>query len=406
MKKVLDRFLEYVKIDTKSDPKSTTCPSTMIQKNLGNLLVDEMKTMGLSDVYMDEHGYVYGTLKGNVENKPAIGFIAHMDTSPDFSGKDVKPQIIKDYDGLDIVLNKEEDIVMTVKDFPSLSKYKGQTIITTDGTTLLGADNKAGIAEILSAVEYLIHHPEVKHGDVKIGFTPDEEIGRGANLFDVETFNADFAYTVDGGEIGGIEYENFNAASATVKINGRNIHPGSAKDKMINAIHIGNELSSMLPTAQRPEHTELYEGFIHLNDFNASVEHGEMLFIIRDHDMAKFEHKKKVVEKAVEYLNFKYGEGVVDLELTDSYFNMKEKVVEKMHIIDTAKEAMHVLNIEPQTFPVRGGTDGARLSYMGLVTPNLFTGGANFHGKFEFIVEESMESAVQVIVKILELYGQ
>ncbi len=403
---VVERFLKYVKIDTMSDPNSETCPSSEIQKNLGEILIAEMNEIGLSDVYMDEHGYVYGTLEGNVENKPTVGLIAHMDTSPDFSGKDVNPKIIENYDGKDVVLSSELDIVMTTKDFPSLLKYEGQTLITTDGTTLLGADNKAGIAEILAAVEYLIKHPEVKHGDVKIGFTPDEEIGRGANLFNVAKFNADFAYTVDGGELGGIEYENFNAASAKVVINGRNIHPGSAKDKMINAVHIGNELSTMLPMAQRPEHTELYEGFIHLNDFNATVEHGDMLFIIRDHDMEKFEHKKNIMKAAVEYLNIKYGEGTVVLDMSDSYFNMREKVVEKMHIIDTAIEAMNQLNIEPQTFPVRGGTDGARLSYMGLVTPNLFTGGANFHGKFEFIVKESMEKAVDVIVKILEIYGQ
>ncbi len=404
--KVIERFLNYVKIDTMSDPKSDTCPSSLIQKDLGQVLVSEMNEMGLTDVYMDEHGYVYGTLEATTENKPTVGLIAHMDTSPDYSGKDVKPKIIENYDGLDVVLNKEEDIVMTTKDFPSLLKYKGQTLITTDGTTLLGADNKAGIAEILAAVQHLIKHPEIKRGAVKIGFTPDEEIGRGANLFDVEKFNADFAYTVDGGEIGGIEYENFNAANAFVKINGRNIHPGSAKDKMINAVHIGNELSQMMPSAQRPEHTELYEGFIHLNDFNASVEHGEMIFIIRDHDIEKFEVKKAIVKSAVDYLNTKYGEGTVELELKDSYFNMREKVVAQMHIIDTAKQAMNELNIEPQTFPVRGGTDGARLSYMGLVTPNLFTGGANFHGKFEYIVKESMEAAVDVIVKIIEIYGQ
>jgi tripeptide aminopeptidase len=404
--KVVERFLNYVKIDTMSDPKSDTCPSSLIQKDLGQVLVAEMNEMGLADVYMDEHGYVYGTLEATTENKPTVGLIAHMDTSPDYSGKDVKPKIIENYDGLDVVLNKEEDIVMTTKDFPSLLKYKGQTLITTDGTTLLGADNKAGIAEILAAVQHLIKHPEIKRGAVKIGFTPDEEIGRGANLFDVEKFNADFAYTVDGGEIGGIEYENFNAANAFVKINGRNIHPGSAKDKMVNAVHIGNELSQMMPSAQRPEHTELYEGFIHLNDFNASVEHGEMIFIIRDHDMEKFEVKKAIVKSAVDYLNTKYGEGTVELDLKDSYFNMREKVVAQMHIIDTAKQAMNELNIEPQTFPVRGGTDGARLSYMGLVTPNLFTGGANFHGKFEYIVKESMEAAVDVIVKIIEIYGQ
>lgn len=406
MKTVVERFLNYVKIDTKSDPKSETCPSTEIQKNLGKLLIQEMNEMGLSDVYMDNNGYVYGTLPANVQGKPSVGLIAHMDTSPDYSGKNVNPQIKENYDGQDIVLNEELNIVMTTKDFPSLKKYKGQTLITTDGTTLLGADNKAGIAEILAAVEYLKNHPEVKHGDVKIGFTPDEEIGRGANLFDVEKFNADFAYTVDGGEIGGIEYENFNAASAFVTVHGRNIHPGSAKDKMINAVHIGNELSNMLPMAQRPEHTELYEGFIHLNDFNATVEKGDLLFIIRDHDMAKFEHKKLMMQSAVDFLNVKYGEGTLVLDMKDSYYNMREKVVEKMHIIDTAKEAMKLLDIEPQTFPVRGGTDGARLSYMGLVTPNLFTGGANFHGKFEYIVKESMESAVDVIVKILELYGQ
>lgn len=404
--KVLERFLKYVKIDTMSDPGSETCPSTAKQKNLGQVLIDEMNAMGLDSVYMDDNGYVYGTLAANVEGKPSIGLIAHMDTSPDFSGENVKPIIHENYNGEDVVLNEALDIVMTTKDFPSLKKYKGQTLITTDGTTLLGADNKAGIAEILSAVQYLIDHPEVKHGAVKIGFTPDEEIGRGANLFDVKTFDADFAYTVDGGEIGGIEYENFNAANAFVKINGRNIHPGAAKDKMINAIHIGTELSSMLPTAQRPEHTELYEGFIHLNDFNGSVDGVEMIFIIRDHDMEKFEVKKSTMLKAVEYLNTKYGAGTVEMDMKDSYYNMREKVVEQMHIIDTAKEAMKLLDIEAQTFPVRGGTDGARLSYMGLVTPNLFTGGANFHGRFEYIVKESMESAVQVIVKILELYAK
>ena len=404
MKTVVERFLEYVAIDTMSDPKSETCPSSMKQKNLGEFLVHEMTEMGLTEVSMDENGYVMGTLKGNVLGKPSIGLIAHMDTSPDFSAENVKPQIIDNYDGKDIVLNKELDIVMKTSDFPSLLKYEGQTLITTDGTTLLGADNKAGIAEILSAVEYLIANPDAKHGDVKIGFTPDEEIGRGANLFDVKKFEADFAYTVDGGELGGIEYENFNAANASVTIHGRNIHPGSAKDKMINAIHIGTELSNMLPHAQRPEHTELYEGFIHLNDFNGSVEGVEMVFIIRDHDREKFETKKEIMEGAVNFLNAKYGEGTVVLDMEDAYFNMREKVIEKMHMIETAKEAMVSLGIEPQTFPVRGGTDGARLSFMELVTPNLFTGGANFHGKFEYIVKESMESAVDVIVKILELY--
>lgn len=406
MKNVVERFLEYVKIDTMSDPESGTCPSSEKQKNLGKILVEEMKSMGLTQVKMDVNGYVYGTLQANVEGKPSIGLIAHMDTSPDFSGADVKPLIVENYNGEDVVLNEALNIVMKTEDFPSLKRYKGQTLITTDGTTLLGADNKAGIAEILTAVEYLIAHPEIKHGDVKIGFTPDEEIGRGADLFDVEGFDAAFAYTVDGGEIGGIEYENFNAASAKVHINGNNIHPGSAKNKMVNAIHIGTELSTMLPMAQRPEHTEMYEGFYHLNDFNGTVEHADMLYIIRDHDRRKFEEKKQVIKEAVKFLNEKYGENTVELILSDSYYNMREKVEEQMHIVETAKKAMLALDIEPETNPVRGGTDGARLSYMGLLTPNLFTGGANFHGKFEYIVKESMESAVSVIVKILEMYGQ
>jgi len=406
MQSVVERFLKYVKVDTKSDPKSSTCPSTEIQKDLGKILVDELNAMGLADVSMDDNGYVMATLEGNVNDAPTIGFVAHMDTSPDYSGKDVKPQIIENYNGQDIVLNQAEQIIMKTDDFPSLLKYKGQTLITTDGTTLLGADNKAGIAEILTAVEYLKNHPEIPYGTIKIGITPDEEIGRGANLFDVEAFKADFAYTVDGGELGGIEFENFNAANAMVKINGRNIHPGSAKDKMVNSVLIGMELTQMLPTAQRPEHTELYEGFIHLNDFNGTVENSELIYIIRDHDKAEFEKKKAIMVQAVNLLNIKYGEGTVEMDLKDAYYNMREKIVEQFHIIDTAKEAMRALDIEPLTFPVRGGTDGARLSFMGLLTPNLFTGGANFHGKYEYIVKESMESAVDVIVKIVELYAK
>ncbi len=405
MKTVVERFLDYVKIDTMSDPKSDTCPSTEIQKNLGYKLVEELLGLGLTDAHMDDNGYVMATLPSNTTKEVAtIGFIAHMDTSPDYCAKEVKPQIFENYDGKDVVLNSKENIVMTTKDFPSLLKYEGKTLITTDGTTLLGGDNKAGIAEIIAAVEYLVNNPDIKHGNIKIGFTPDEEIGRGANLFEVEKFGADFAYTVDGGELGGIEFENFNAANATVKINGVNIHPGSAKDKMVNSILIGMELTSMLPTAQRPEHTEFYEGFTHLNDFNGSVENTEMVFIVRDHCKDGFEKKKNVLISAVNHLNTKYGQGTVDLDLNDAYFNMREKVVPEMHIIDTAKEAMELLNIKAITHPVRGGTDGARLSYMGLVTPNLFTGGANFHGKYEYIVAESMQSAVDVIVKIIELY--
>jgi tripeptide aminopeptidase len=403
MKPVLDRFIKYVKMDTKSDYSSETCPSTAKQLDLAKVLVDEMLAMGIEDAHMDENGYVMGTVPGNISEAPTIGFVAHMDTSPDYSGKDVKPQIHENYDGEDIQLNDE--VTMSVEDFPNLKRYKGQTLITTDGTTLLGADNKAGIAEILAAAEYLINNPSIKRGDVKIGFTPDEEIGRGADLFDVPKFGADFAYTVDGGELGGIEFENFNAANAMVQVHGRNIHPGSAKNKMINSVLIGMELVQMLPAVQRPEHTELYEGFIHLNDFNGSVEETKMVFIVRDHDKELFEHKKAVLTEAVDYINTKYGEGTVELHMKDAYYNMREKVEEMMHIIETAKVAMQALNIEPVTSPVRGGTDGSRLSYMGLVTPNLFTGGANFHGKFEYIVKESMEAAVNVIVKIVELYG-
>lgn len=404
---VLNRFLNYVAIDTQSDSHSETCPSTDKQLNLARILVDEMKAMGLTDVSLDENGYVMGTLPRNVDyDVPTIGWIAHMDTSPDFSGKDVKPQIFENYSGGDIILNDHLNIVMKVDDFPNLKKYKGQTIITTDGTTLLGADNKAGIAEILEAVAFLIEHPEIPHGDVKIGFTPDEEIGRGANRFDVDSFGADFAYTVDGSEIGGIEYENFNAANAVVKIHGRNIHPGSAKNKMVNSVLIGSELIQMLPEAQKPEHTELYEGFIHVNDFEGSVEASKMILIIRDHDLIKFEEKKNILRKSVDFLNEKYGDHTLELSLEDSYFNMREKVLEIPHVLDTAKEAMASVNVKPVTLPVRGGTDGARLSFMGLITPNLFTGGGNFHGKYEFIVKESMEKAVEVIVKIIELYGK
>lgn len=404
MKHVTERFLKYIKIDTESDHDSMTCPSTLKQKDLGQVLVDELVEIGLTDVSMDENGYVMATLKGNVK-APTIGFIAHMDTSPDFSGKDVKPCIIDNYNGEDIVLNHDLNIVMKTEDFPSLLKYKGKTLITTDGTTLLGADNKAGIAEIVAAVDYIKNHSEIKHGDIKVGFTPDEEIGRGANLFDVEKFSADFAYTVDGGEIGGIEFETFNAANAKIIVNGVMIHPGSSKNKMVNALYIAMELDQMLPCAQRPEYTELYEGFFHLNDLNGNVEKADMLYIIRDHNKEEFELKKSIMKSTVDHLNLKYGAGTVELIMADSYYNMAEKIKEEMHIVRTAEEAMKSLNIKPITLPVRGGTDGARLSFMGLPTPNLFTGGANFHGKYEYIVKESMEASVDTIVKIIELYA-
>lgn len=401
---VVERFLNYVRMNTISDPDSDTCPSTAHQFDLAHLLVEEMNTLGLSDVSVDENGYVMGTLESNVSyDVPVIGWVAHMDTSPDFTAVNVNPQIHENYDGQDIVLNKDENIVMSVEDFPSLATYKGQTLITTDGLTLLGADDKAGIAEILAAVDQVIKSG-MPHGTIKVGFTPDEEIGRGADLFNVETFGADFAYTVDGGALGGIEFENFNAANAKVVINGRNIHPGAAKDKMINSVIIGMELNAMLPAAQRPEHTEMYEGFIHLNDFNGSVDGSEMIYILRDHDRNKFEAKKTLLEQAVALLNTKYGAGTVELHMKDAYYNMEEKVREQMHIVETAKEAMVELGIKPITNPVRGGTDGSRLSYMGLLTPNLFTGGANYHGRFEYIVKESMEASVDVIVKIIELY--
>lgn len=408
MMHIKDRFLKYVAVETTSDPKSETCPSTEIQKNLGHLLVSEMKDMGVQNVEMDENGYIYGEVPAkNTDKKvPTLAFIAHMDTSPDFSGKDVKARIVENYDGGDILLNKELDIVMKVSDFDILNHYKGQDLIVTDGTTLLGADNKAGIAEILSLIERLIEDPNAVHGPIKIAFTPDEEIGRGADKFNVERLGADFGYTVDGGEIGEIEYENFNAAHALVKIKGSNIHPGYAKLKMKNALLIGMQFHSMLPVFENPAYTENYEGFSHLNDFSGNVEGAEMLYIIRDHDMAKFEIKKKRFESIAAFLNTEYGEGTIDLEMKDSYYNMKEKVKPHMHLVDNAVKAMTLQGIEPKVVPIRGGTDGSRLSYMGLPCPNLFTGGHNFHGKFEFIPVQSMEKAVDVLVELVKLYAQ
>ncbi len=406
--KVHERFLKYVAFDTQSNSDSETCPSTMKQRELGKFLVEEMNQMGLKEVAIDENGYVYGTLPSNSDNTkaPVVAFVAHMDTSPDLSGKNVKPQIIEKYKGNDIVLNESLSIVMKPSDFESLEKYKGQDLIVTDGTTLLGADNKAGIAEILTMAERLLAHPEIKHGDIKIAFTPDEEIGRGADLFDVKGVGADFGYTVDGGELGELEYENFNAATAKVKINGMNIHPGSAKGKMKNAILIGMEFHQMLPVFDNPAFTEGYEGFNHLNDFDGNVEKANMLYIIRDHDRQKFEEKKAMFNEVTRFINQKYGQNTVELSLTDSYYNMKEKIMPHFHLIETVEKAMAICDVEPIVVPVRGGTDGARLSYMGLPCPNICTGGHNFHGRYEYIPVQSMMKTVDILVEVVKIYEQ
>ena len=398
-----DRFLKYVSFDTQSDEMSETFPSTEKQKVLLKYLVEEMKSLGLTEVEMDEHSYAMGTIPATpgYEDRPAIGFISHVDTSPDMSGANIKPQIIENYDGKDIRLN--ENLMMTVKDFPELSAFKGHTLITTDGTTLLGADDKAGVAEIMTAAEYLMAHPEVKHGKIRIGFTPDEEVGRGVDYFNVEKFGAKFAYTIDGGFEGELEYENFNAASAKVAIQGRNVHPGYAKDKMINALQVAAEVNSLLPAWERPEHTDGYEGFYHLVGLNGSVENAEISYIIRDHIRDKFEAKKQFMTKVVELLTQKYGEGVLTLTLKDQYYNMREKIEPVMHIIDTAFKAMEAVGVEPHVKAIRGGTDGAQLSFKGLPCPNIFAGGLNFHGRYEFIPIQNMEKAMNVIVKIAEL---
>ena len=406
MNKVLERFLNYVKIDTQSDAESKSNPSTEKQFDLGRLLEKELKELGFENVNLDENCNLWAELKSNTDKDvPSIGFIAHMDTATDVTGKDVNPQIIENYKGKDIVLNEDNDIVLKIEDFPELKNYKGQTIITTDGTTLLGADNKAGIAEIITALEYFIENPEVKHGDIKIAFTPDEEVGRGTETFDVEKFNADFAYTIDGGEIGGLEYETFNAAKAKLTIKGKNVHPGTAKNTMVNSLRLGFEFNSLLPSNEKPEYTEGYEGFYHLIETAGNVEETVMKYIIRDHDMEKFQEKKDLFTKTVDYLNYKYDNRIT-LDMEDQYNNMSEKIKPVFHIVETAKKAMEDLGIEPKISPVRGGTDGARLSYMGLPTPNVFTGGHNFHGKYEYIPLESMEKAVLVIRKIVELYSK
>ena len=398
MQTVTQRFLRYVSFDTKSNEFSETCPSTPNQKVLGAAIVAEMKEMGITDARMDENGYVYGTVPGDPA-LPTIGLIAHMDTSPDASGADIKAKIVE-YSGGDICLNEEKGIWLKEADYPSLTKNKGKHLVVTDGTTLLGADDKAGVAEIMAAAEYLIQSG-VKHATLKIGFTPDEEIGRGADRFDVKGFGADYAYTADGGTIGEIEYENFNAAGAKVEFTGLNIHPGSAKDKMVNSQLIAMEFQGMLPAAQRPESTEGYEGFIHLTDMEGEVEHSTLRYIIRDHDMEKFQAKKAVMAAAADFLNRKYGEGTVKLTIRDSYFNMREKIEPCMYVVDRAMAAMKAVGMEPKAVPIRGGTDGARLSFEGLPCPNLCTGGENYHGRFEYIPVEDMELCTKMLVEIL-----
>lgn len=406
MENLLDRFLRYVAVDTQSDENSESQPSTGKQLVLLEMLRDELRALGL-EAELDQWGYVMATLPSNLDHKaPAIGFIAHVDTSPDASGKDVKAQIIRDYDGGDIELKGVPGLALRVADFPELAGYKGQTIITTDGTTLLGADDKAGVAEIMNAVEYLVEHPEVKHPEVKIGFTPDEEIGRGVVKFDVARFGADYAYTMDGGAIGELEFENFNAAAATVKIQGRNIHPGYAKGKMKNAMLIGMEFNSLLPVEQRPEYTEGYEGFYHLIGFKGSVEQAELSYILRDHDLGLYEKRKETMLRCAEFINAKWGEGTASVELRHQYYNMRKEVEPHYHIIEKAVKAMEMNGIKPKIQPIRGGTDGANLSFMGLPCPNIFAGGHNFHGKMEFVPLESMEAASRVILGILEQFAQ
>jgi tripeptide aminopeptidase len=410
MTSVVERFLKYVSFDTKSDEETGTVPSTKGQYVLAEEIVKELNTIGLSDVSVDKNGYIMATLPSNVGNCgcskdiPVIGFIAHMDTSPDMSGENVKPRFIDNYDGKDIVLNAEANIVTAIKDFPELSDYIGKTLIVTDGTTLLGADDKAGIAEIITAMEYLIAHPEIKHGTIRIGFTPDEEIGCGADHFDVEKFNAKLAYTVDGGPIGELEFENFNAAGAKITIHGKSVHPGSAKNKMINSMLIANEFIAALPAEETPAKTEGYEGFYHLTGINGEIEKTTLGYIIRDFDMTSFENRKNVMTNTVKAFNDKYGDGTLVLDMKDSYFNMKEIIEKDKYIVDTAFEAMEAVGVTPLVNPIRGGTDGARLSFMGLPTPNIFTGGHNFHGKHEFIPTFAMEKAVEVILKIVDLY--
>jgi tripeptide aminopeptidase len=402
MEKVVERFLGYAKEYTTSDPESQTCPSTSRQMDFMKKLEAELKQIGLHEVELDENGYLMATVPANTsENAPIIGFIAHVDTSPDFAGENVQPQIIENYDGTPIHL--KNNVTIDPAEFPEILQYKGQSIITADGTTLLGADDKAGVAEIVTAAEILLNSDKIKHGKIRIGFTPDEEIGRGADKFDVKKFGAEFAYTLDGGEIGELEFENFNAAGAKITIQGRSVHPGFAKDKMINATLVAHKLISMLPPIQRPEHTEKYEGFYHLMSLNGNVEKAEMQFIIRDHDKQKFEKKKKLLKEIVQLVNNEFGRELVQLELKDQYYNMREKIEPVIYVVEMAKEAMKKAGIQPSVKAIRGGTDGARLSYEGLPCPNIFAGGHNFHGPFEFVPINSMKKAVEMILNIAEL---
>jgi tripeptide aminopeptidase len=404
---ITKRFISYVTVDTESDPESDTTPSTEKQWNLANALAIELKDIGMSDVSIDDNAYIMATLPSNVDHKvPTIGFVSHFDTTPDFTGANVKPQIIENYDGQDIILNDSENIVLSPDYFEDLLLYKGQTLITTDGTTLLGADDKAGITEIISAMEYLINHPEIKHGAIRVGFTPDEEIGRGAHKFDVEKFGADWAYTMDGSQIGELEYENFNAAGAKVTIKGKIVHPGYAKGKMVNSMYIATEFINSLPCMETPEHTDGYQGFFHLHNMEGKVEETVLHYIIRDHDMNHFNARKEVMQKLTDAINDQYEREVITIEIKDQYFNMKEKVVPVMHIVDIAEDAMKALNIEPLIKPIRGGTDGSQLSFMGLPCPNIFAGGHNFHGRYEYVPVESMIKATEVICKIAELTAE
>jgi len=406
-KEMVDRFITYVKVDTQSNDESTTCPSTSGQWTLANMLVEELKQIGMSEVSVDEHGYVMATLPANTDKDiPTIGFLAHIDTATDMTGANVNPQFVENYDGKDIVLNEELKVIMSPKDFPELANYKGHTLITTDGTTLLGADNKAGIAEIMTAMSYLINHPEIKHGKIRVAFTPDEEIGRGPHKFNVEVFNATYAYTMDGGPLGELQYESFNAAGAKVVFKGKNVHPGTAKDKMINSTKMAMEFQSMLPADEAPEYTEGYEGFYHLLSVHGDVEETKLNYIIRDFDKEKFAARKATFETITAKLQEKYGKERIILEMNDQYYNMREKIEPVKEIVDIAYQAMKNLDIEPIIQPIRGGTDGSQLSYMGLPTPNVFTGGENYHGKFEYISIENMLKATNVIIEIVKLYEQ
>ena len=406
MENILDRFLRYVAVDTQSNEESETQPSAEKELNLLGMLRDELIAMGV-EAELDGYGYVMATIPSNIDAQvPAVGFIAHVDTAPDASGANVKPQSISDYDGTPIALKGVEGLYLDPADFPEILAHKGETIITTDGTTLLGADDKAGVAEIMDAVQYIMTHPEFKHGTIKNGFTPDEEIGRGVVKFDVQKFGADYAYTMDGGEVGELEFENFNAASASIHIQGRNVHPGYAKGKMRNAIHIGQELCSLLPVDQRPEYTEGYEGFFHLIGFKGSVEEASVTYIIRDHDRAKFEQKKQVMQQCVDFINTKYGAGTATAVIKDQYYNMREQVEPHYHIIDKAVKAMEMAGVKAHIQPIRGGTDGANLSFKGLPCPNIFAGGLNFHGKMEWVPVESMQKASAVILNIVSLFAE